>query len=103
MTRARPSTTLFEDAIDVPLWLEADRNTPYEARLARDRDIARNITSTKPVARIRAWWRLLQRDHESEVGLRLLRSRQLVTLVMALIGAGTGSAVALAAFHYDGT
>jgi hypothetical protein len=102
-TSPRPSTTLFEDAIDVPLWLEADRNTPYEARLARDREIARQIAGASPPARVRAWWRLLQMEHKSDVGLRLSRGRQLVTVVMVLIGAGTGCAVALAAFHYDGS
>ena len=39
----RPPTTLFEDAIDVPMWLEADRLAPYAERVRRDRDIARGL------------------------------------------------------------
>jgi len=103
MSQPRPSTTLFEDAIDVPLWLEADRNTPFEARLARDHGIGSRIESRTSVARIRTWWRQMEHERKPDVGLRLQRGRQLVTALMVSLGAGTGCAVALAAFHYDGS
>lgn len=53
----RASTPLFEDAIDVPLWLEADRHTPYAERVRRDRDIGRRISQRDRVQRVRSWWR----------------------------------------------
>ena len=49
-------STLFENAIDVPLWLEADRLTPYAERARRDREIARNVPQGDRIARVRAWW-----------------------------------------------
>jgi hypothetical protein len=99
----RPATTLFEDAIDVPLWLEADRLTPYAQRSRRDRDIARSLPPGKPVRRIRAWWRVAAAESDEGVGARLARIRALLSFAMAILGAAAGTAVALAAFHYDGS
>ena len=98
----RPSTTLFEDAIDVPLWLENDRATPFADRSRRDRGIASQLASGAADVRVRGWWQLIgaAADH---TGARLQRTRRLVTAVMIAIGASAGVAVALAAFHYDGT
>ena len=95
--------TLFANAIDVPLWLEADRLTPYAERARRDREIARNISSSDGVARIRAWWRNAAHGRPEGAGARLDRLRTLMTIVMAAVGTVTGVAVALAAFAYDGS
>jgi hypothetical protein len=98
----RPATTLFEDAIDIPLWLEADRLTPHAERSRRDRDIGLKLTSRDRLERVRGWWRTLAPDEES-AGARLDRIRVAVTAIMALLGAALGTSVALAAFHYDGS
>lgn len=98
-----PDTTLFEDAVDVPLWLEDDRSTLYAARVQRDRALARSLPEGDPVARVRAWWRRLETDTRPDVGRRLSGARTLATLAMLAIGALGGVAVALAAFRYDGT
>ena len=50
-------STLFEDAIDVPLWLEADRLTPYAERARRDREIAGRLRNATALGRVREWWR----------------------------------------------
>ena len=96
-------STLLEDAIDVPLWLEADRSTPYAERARRDRDIARQISRGHRVARVRAWWNKVQRGATEGAGARLKRLRTIVTIAMAAAGGVTGVAVALAAFAYDGS
>lgn len=97
-----PSSTVFEDAIDVPLWLEADSTTPFSARLERDRRIARQIAATDPPLRIRTWWEQIP-HRGSATGARLQHLRRMVSIVMGALGAGCGVAVALAAFHYTGT
>jgi hypothetical protein len=97
------SSTLFEDAIDVPLWLEAERLTPFDERVRRDRAIARSISQNEPANRVRAWWRSVARDEAPSVGARLARLRTVVTLAMAVLGALAGGAVALTAFAYDGS
>ena len=103
----RPSTSLFEDAIDVPAWLENDRLTPYATRTRRDRDIGSQVSSTDSVQQVRLWWRDVRADTsdsqerraEDASGSRLQRIRQLVTAAMIAIGASFGCGVALAAFH----
>ena len=102
MSPPRPSTTLFEDAIDVPLWLENDRTTPFATRSRRDREIGSQLQVERADVRVRAWWQRMQQlpDH---AGARLQRTRGLVSAVMVVIGLFAGVGVALAAFHYDGS
>jgi hypothetical protein len=99
----RPPTTLFEDAIDVPLWLEADRLTPYAERTRRDRDIARRQPSGDRLRRVRDWWRAAGAGSSEGAGARLKRLRGLLGFAMAVLGAAAGAALALAAFAYDGS
>jgi hypothetical protein len=99
----RAVTTLFEDAIDVPLWLENERLMPYEERVRRDRAIALGIRESDNVARVRAWWRAIARDGDTRFGARIDRLRTVGTVAMAIAGAVLGITVALAAFAYDGS
>ena len=103
MSSPRPSTTLFEDAIDVPVWLENDRATPYSTRARRDRDIGSQLSARNAVQRVRTWWDLVERGADDPSGARLQRIRRLVTAMMIGIGGFLGVGVALAAFHYDGS
>src|SRR5690606_38923032 len=91
------------DAVDVPLWLEDDRATPYATRVQRDRAIALELTDADPVASVRAWWRRADIDARPDAGRRLSRARTLATLVMLMLGVLTGAGLALAAFQYDGS
>jgi hypothetical protein len=99
----RPPTTLFEDAIDVPMWLEADRLAPYAERVRRDRDVARRLPPGNPLRLVRGWWQLTPADAADSVGARLARIRTLLTFLMLTLGAVAGVTVALAAFQYDGS
>ncbi len=96
-------STLFEDAVDVPLWLEEDRATPYASRVQRDRAIALGLNGDDAVASVRAWWRHAEVDSRPDAGRRLGRARTLATLAMLVLGVLTGIGVALAAFQYDGS
>jgi hypothetical protein len=98
----RAATTLFEDAIDIPSWLEADRITPHAERIRRDRDIGLTIESRDRLQRVRQWWRAAA-PADGGAGARLDRLRSAITAVMALLGAVLGTSVALAAFQYDGS
>ena len=99
----RRPRTLFEDAIDVPTWLEADRLTPYAQRVRRDRRIARGCAPAGRLQSVRNWWREAAAGERSSDGARLSRVRTLVTFVMAALGIAAGVTVALAAFRYDGS
>ncbi len=103
MPDARPSTTLFEDAIDVPLWLEADRETPFVQRSQRDRAIAERLRNGDGVLRVRGWWRHIDDAAAHPAGMQLARTRRLLSTLMVCVGAIFGVGVALTAFHYDGT
>lgn len=104
--------SLFQDAVDVPLWLERDGGTPYAERLRRDRELARELGEPRgraaagdrgATACVRAWWRHVGRDEPAGPGRKLEAVRRLVTAAMALAGLVSGTSLALAAFHYDGT
>jgi hypothetical protein len=101
----RADSTLFEDAIDVPLWLERDRDTPFAERLHRDREIARRIDAETNVERVRAWWRRIGETEPGPAGPggRLEAVRKIVAAGMTLLGLFGGTSLAVAAFHYDGT
>ncbi|NJN52642.1 MAG: DUF2868 domain-containing protein [Gammaproteobacteria bacterium] len=92
--------TLFQDAIDIPIWLEADRETPYARRIERDR-VRDASTPASPVARIRQWWMLI--PNPPDVGGRLQRGRRVIGLSMVALGAAAGAGVAAAVLRYDGT
>jgi hypothetical protein len=96
-------TTLFEDAIDVPAWLEADRHLPLEERRHRDREIGKGLDETRPARLVRAWWQIVDRGDGQRTGSRLERMRHGLALALLALGIVGGVTVALAAFRYDGT
>ncbi|MGD8810436.1 MAG: DUF2868 domain-containing protein [Gammaproteobacteria bacterium] len=96
-------TTLLEDAIDIPIWLEADASTPLRQRNQRDREIASKLVAADDVERVRSWWRRLGGDHDALPGRGVARARAWVSLGLVLIGFMAGAGLALAAFRYDGT
>ncbi len=49
---------LFEELINIPRWLNEDREQPYPERLHRDREIAREFRENPEgtLAELRYWW-----------------------------------------------
>jgi hypothetical protein len=98
---------LFVDAIEIPARLEADRSTPYDERVHRDRTIAISIRSTDPLAKVREWDQRILKDAQAagdaSIARRLVRARRLISLSMLVLGALAGVAVSSAVFRYDGT
>jgi hypothetical protein len=78
-------TTLLEDAIDIPIWLEADASTPLRQRNQRDREIASKLVAADDVERVRSWWRRLGGDHDALPGRGVARGRAGVRLGGGLI------------------
>lgn len=109
----RAETSLFEDAIDIPAWLEADGSTPLADRIRRDRTIGRQLgggagarTDPSPAGackRIREWWQRIERPREALPGQGLQLARRWIDLALVFIGLVAGIGLALAAFHYDGS
>ncbi|MGE0621704.1 MAG: DUF2868 domain-containing protein [Pseudomonadales bacterium] len=99
---------LLADAVDICRWLDADGETPYEARLARDRSIGRELGRADDLTRVLAWWDRL-RDHEAgdtgaaSLGRRLVALSRLATWLLALLGLLLGASLGSVAFSYDGT
>src|SRR5690606_41880966 len=88
MTSARDfDSTLFEDAVDVPTWLEADRPTPLAERRRRDREIALSIEAHDPVERVRAWWRRLDTPDRPAPRRRPATASRLPSLEVLVVGA----------------
>ena len=107
MHNARPGSR-FHEALEIPAWLEADRDRPFEERLHRDRTIAASLPGSDPVARVRHWWLAVRREAppaagDTELAARLSRARGIITFLMLLIGALAGASVGIAVFRYDGT
>jgi hypothetical protein len=107
MHTTRPRS-LFHEALEIPAWLEADRDRPFEERLHRDRTIAARLPSSDALTRVRNWWAAIQRDsalpdRETSFAARLSRGRTIVTLLTLLLGAFVGAGTGMAVFRYDGT
>jgi Protein of unknown function (DUF2868) len=103
-TRPRPSS-LFEDAIDVPIWLETDRRLALATRQHRDRAIGRTLEARGDVERVRAWWGRVERGARADglPGRRLEPARQWLYAAASVLGLVAGAGAALAAYRYDGT
>ena len=94
--------SLFEDALDIPAWLEGDRALAFRERAHRDRKLGLAIRGSRPLVRVRAWWRQVDADARPELGAKLKRTRAWVSLVLCAAGALLGSGLALAVLRYDG-
>jgi hypothetical protein len=100
--RAWPAS-LFQDAIDIPLWLEADAPRPLAERSRRDRAIGQRLQERDALHRVRAWWQQLDRPAAQLPGKRLESARRLVGIVLGALGILSGVGLALAAYRYDGS
>jgi hypothetical protein len=98
-----PQTTLFEDAIDVPAWLETERSLPLAERTHRDREIGSAFSRLEASARVRRWWEAIDHGATDLPGRRLEHARQWLNVAVALLGIVGGTGLALAAYRYDGT
>jgi hypothetical protein len=98
-----PPSSPFEDAIDVPLWLESERaTTDLRARMQRDRAIGIELAEREPLRRVRAWWQRVETDARPDLGRRLHRARAFVGIALVAFGFVLGAAIALAVFRYEG-
>lgn len=94
------------DAIDIPLWLERDRETPWAERVRRDRAIGREAaTRTRSrTARVMLWWQAVAPEHsEPDRGRAVARLLRRLGPIMVVAGALSGSGLAAVVLRYDGS
>lgn len=101
VTVSQPSLV---EAIDIPLWLERDRETPWAERVHRDRAIGRGATGLTPAARVLHWWLAVRADTgASERGAAVTRLLRRLGLIMVVAGGLSGAGLAAAVLRYDGS
>lgn len=94
------------DAIDIPLWLERDRETPWAERVHRDRAIGRElpVDTRSPAARVMHWWLAIAPEQcEPERGRAVARLLGRLGAIMIVAGALSGFGLAAAVLRYDGS
>lgn len=91
-------------AIDIPLWLERDRDTPWAERVRRDRAIGREVADRAPAARVMYWWHAMapQADAPGQ-GATVTRLMRRLGYIMCLAGGLSGAGLAAAVLRYDGS
>jgi hypothetical protein len=91
-------------AIDIPLWLEHDRETPWTERVRRDRAIGRDATGLAPAARVMHWWHAVAPEpNPSAQGAAVTRLLRRLGFIMVLAGGLSGAGLAAAVLRYDGS
>jgi hypothetical protein len=103
LTLSQPS---LAEAIDIPLWLERDRETPWAERVRRDRAIGRELTTRSPsrTARVMHWWQAVALEQsEPERGRAVARLLRRLGPIMLAVVALSGSGLAAAVPRYDGS
>lgn len=114
MSELKTSTKhgLFEDAVDILLWLESDRACPHVQRLQRDRRIGQSLSGSElddPIKAVRRWWQRISWDSPQSssvnvaMGKRMARLRTLVSLLVGIFGFLSGLAIIVTVFQYDGS
>ena len=101
------------EAVDVRRWLEADVDTSFAERLARDRQIGRSLQSGDDVGRypgsdierLHRWWLQVRSEPPAEgsVGTRLLRGVGLASALLFSGGLLSGLGIGSLAFAFDGS
>ncbi len=94
---------LLAAAIDIHRWLEADRQTPYEERLARDRELGRSLGAGDARQRVFAWWARVGGADGDLPGARVAAGRRLASSLLFGLGLLLGGGLASAALAYDGS
>lgn len=91
-------------AVDIRRWLRNDRDTPFEERLIRDREIGRQLPPGSGHQRLVGWWSTVDRGElaEPDKGDRLVSLRRLATMTLFLIGFALGGSVVGVALGYRG-
>lgn len=99
------SRTSLAEAIDIPAWLEEDRNTSWQARIQRDQQIDKQVnrSSYGSSRRVRNWWREVQPTSDNSSGHALAAIFSRVRWLAITIGFIAGIVLTSALLHYDGS
>ena len=110
--------TSLADAIDIPAWLEQDRQNEWQSRIQRDQQIAQQISRQAKIApqqetkQVLHWWSQIrcqevepqcQKDVDANSSGHLLASIfKRVSWIAWIIGFIAGIVLAASLLHYDG-
>ena len=98
------------EAIDIPAWLEQDRQNDWQSRIQRDQQIAKqaDIAPKQETKRVLHWWSQVQPHNEQKradansPGQLLASIFKRVSWIAWVIGFFAGIALAVSLLHYDG-
>jgi len=94
------------DAIDIPAWLEGDRQKDWIARVERDREIGNQSTKFQQneAQRVQLWWTKVQHDErQPSTGQKLESLFRRVSWIAIIFGFVMGIVLAASILHYDGS
>ena len=98
------------DAINIPAWLEKDRQNDWQSRIQRDQEISVQVdtgqvdTVQLDKERVLHWWsRIQSKIDEDSPGQVLTSIFKRVSGIALIIGFIAGIALAASLLHYDGT
>lgn len=96
---------MLVEAIDIPHWLERDRQTNWRDRVARDRKLGVDDAGpTQSVKRVLHWWQALDKDvQEPSAGSEIARLFRHLSWTMLAAGTVSGMCLSSAVLHYDGS
>ena len=102
--------TSLAKAIDIPAWLEQDRQNDWQSRIQRDQKIGQQsstqakFSSGQETQRVLHWWSQAQpQQDENSSGQKLASLFKRVSWIAIIIGLLVGISFASAILHYDGT
>jgi len=98
--------TSLAKAIDIPAWLEQDRQNDWPSRIQRDQQISgqAKIPAGQETQRVLHWWSQVQpKQDENSPGQKLASLFKRVSWIAIIIGLLAGISFASAILHYDGT
>jgi len=102
--------TSLAKAIDIPAWLEQDRQNDWPSRIQRDQQIGQQILGQAKIPagqetqRVLHWWSQVQpKQDENSPGQKLASLFKRVSWIAIIIGLLAGISFASAILHYDGT
>jgi len=96
--------SLLVRSVDILRWLEADADTGFDDRLARDREIGRALSGGDDPARVFGWWsQVAPQSDRASTGARVAAYTTMAVVLLGLLGVLLGIGLGSVAFAYDGT
>ena len=99
------SDTLLARSVDILRWLEADADTGFDVRLARDRRIGAALPAGSELKRVLGWWDQIEPAavDSPSAGERVVALAKVASVALLGLGLVVGLGLGSVAFAYDGS